>query len=212
MHTAGRGLYDKARPFAEELLAVAERLGDRALLLEAHHAMSPSTLWTGEAEATRRHGEKGMALYDQAAHWLAGLPLRRSRPSVCCRMHSGAGLWFLGYPKSALERSRSGLALAGDLGHLGSIVNALPFAILVHQLRGDEAVVRELAESIITLSTERGFPQWLLFGKVFDAWFQAEQQGGQAAITQLRGAIAEYRAPGNELYVPGFSPSWPRHS
>src|SRR5262249_27662655 len=43
LYMAGRGRYEKARPFAEELLAVAERLGDRALLLEAHHALSPST-------------------------------------------------------------------------------------------------------------------------------------------------------------------------
>jgi len=204
LHTASRGRYDRARPFAEELLAVAQRLGDRALLLEAHHAMSPSTLWSGDPEATRRHGEKGMALYDQEADGSLAFLYGGHDPGVCCRMHSGMALWFLGYPKSALERSRSGLALARDLSHLGSIVNALPFAILVHQLRGDGAVAREFTESIITISAERGFPQWLLFGKVFDAWFQVEQRGGEAAIAQLRGAIAEYRATGNELYVPGF--------
>src|SRR5207244_11875262 len=84
------------------------------------------------------------------------------------------------------------------------IANALPFAMIVHQLRGEGAVVRELAEAIITLSTERGFPQWLLFGKVFEALLQAEEGGDGAAIAQLRGAIAEDRATGNELYVPGF--------
>ena len=31
LYTVGRGRYEKARPFAEELLAVAERLGDRTL-------------------------------------------------------------------------------------------------------------------------------------------------------------------------------------
>ncbi len=204
LHTAGRGRQDRARPFAEELLALAERLGDPALLLEAHHAMCPSTLWSGDPDATRQHGEKGMALYDQETHASLAFLYGGHDPGVCCRMHSGMALWFLGYPKSALERSRSGLALARDLSHLGSIVNALPFAMLVHQLRGDGAVVRELMESIITLSTEHGFPQWLLFGKMFEAWFQAEQEGGEAAIAQLRGAIAEYRATGNELYVPGF--------
>jgi adenylate cyclase len=204
LHTAGRGRYEKARPFAEELLAVAERLGDRVLLLEAHHAMSPSTLYSGEPEATRRHSEKGMALYDQEAHGSLASLYGGHDPGVCCRMHSGLALWFLGYPKSALERSRSGLALARDLDHLGSIVNALPFAMILHQLRGEGAIVHELAESIITLSTERGFPQWLLFGKVFATWFQAEQGSSDAAIAQLRGAIADYRATGNEIHVPGF--------
>jgi class 3 adenylate cyclase/predicted ATPase len=204
LHTAGRGRYNRAQPFAEELLAVAERLGDRALLLEAHHAMSPSTLWSGDPDATRRHGEKGMALYDQEADGSLAFLYGGHDPGVCCRMHSGMALWFLGYPKSAVERSRAGLALARDLSHLASIVNALPFAMIVHQLRGEGAVVRELAESIIALSTERGFPQWLLFGKVFGALFQAEQGGGDTAIAQLHGAIAEYRATGNEIYVPGF--------
>jgi class 3 adenylate cyclase/predicted ATPase len=204
LHTAGRGRNAEARSFAEELLAVAERLGDRTLLLEAHHAMLPSTFYTGEPEATRRHGEKGLALYDQEAHASLAFLYGGHDASVCCRMHSGLALWFLGYPKSALERSRSGLTLARDLDHVGSIVNALPLAIFVHHLRGEGAVVRELAESIITLSTERGFPQWRLFGKVFDAWLQAEQGGGEAAIAQLRLAIADYRATGNELYVPGF--------
>ncbi len=204
LYTVGRGRYEKARPFAEELLTVAERLGDRTLLLQAHHAMLPSTVYTGEPEATRRHGEKGLALYDQEAHASLAFLYGGHDASVCCRMHSGLALWFLGYPKSALERSRSGLALARDLDHAGSIVNALPLAMILHQLRGEGAVVHELAESIITLSTERGFPQWLLFGRVFGAWFQTEQRGGEAAIAQLRGAIAEYRATGTELYVPGF--------
>jgi len=145
-----------------------------------------------------------MALYDQEADGSLAFLYGGHDPGVCCRMHSAMALWFLGYPKSALERSRAGLALARDLSHLASIANALPFAMIVHQLRGEGAVVRELAESIITLSTERGFPQWLLFGKVFEALLQAEQGGDGAAIAQLRGAIAEYRATGNELYVPGF--------
>ncbi|HEX9819627.1 MAG TPA: adenylate/guanylate cyclase domain-containing protein, partial [Methylomirabilota bacterium] len=84
LHTAGRGRFAAARPLAEELLAVAERLGDRALLLEAHHAMSPTTLWTGEPAATRRHGEEGMALYDREQHRSLAFLYGGHDPGVCC--------------------------------------------------------------------------------------------------------------------------------
>ena len=42
-------------------------------------------------------------------------------------MHSGMALWFLGHPDSALERSRTGLEMARELSHIGTIVNELPF-------------------------------------------------------------------------------------
>jgi len=189
---------------AEELVALAERLGDRVLLLEAHHAMAPSTLWTGEPEAARRHGEQAMALYDRDQHRSLAFLYGGHDPGVCCRMHSGLALWLLGYPAASLERSRNGLALAQDLAHPGSIVNALPLAGIVHQLVGDVEAVRDVAEALIALSTQHGFRQWLSYGWILDAWVQAEKGGGEAAITELRRHIDEYRAMGNDLWVPCF--------
>ena len=146
LHTgAGRGSFSAARRIAEELVALAERLGDTVLLLEAHHAMAPSTLWTGEPDATRRHCEQGMALYDRDQHRSLAFLYGGHDPGVCCRMHSSVALWLLGYPTAALERSRSGLALAQDLAHPASIANALPFAGIVYQLVGDVASLRDVA-------------------------------------------------------------------
>jgi class 3 adenylate cyclase/predicted ATPase len=205
LHTVGgRGGFEAGRRIAEELLALAERLGDRALLLEAHHALSPTTLWVGEPETARRHGEEGMALYDREQHRSLAFLYGGHDPGVCCRMHSGLALWLLGYPMAALERSRAGLALARDLSHPGSIANALPFISIVQQLRGDVGATGELAESMIAVSTAHGLSQWLAFGRMLEGWVQAEQGGGEAAIAQLRRAMADYRAMGNDLWVPCF--------
>jgi predicted ATPase len=113
-------------------------------------------------------------------------------------------LWLLGYPTVSLERSRAGLALARDLAHPGSIANALPFASIVYQLLGDAAALREVTASMIALSTEHGFSQWLAFGRIFDGWIQAEQGRDEVGIAQLRREIGEYRAMGNHLWVPCF--------
>ena len=115
-------------------------------------------------------------------------------------MHSGMALWFLGYPESALERSRTGLAMARELSHIGTIVGELPFGGIINQLCGDVVAVREIAESLTSLSTEHGFPQWLAFGNILNAWVQARSRGETA---RLRRAISEYRAA-YWPYVPYF--------
>jgi class 3 adenylate cyclase/predicted ATPase len=203
LHTAGgKGRFREGRRIAEELVALAERLGDRVLLLEAHHAMSPSTLWVGEPETSRRHCEQGIAIYDRDQHRSLAFLYGGHDPGVCCHMHSSLAQWLLGYPVASLERGRAGRALAQDLAHPASIANALPFAAIVYQLVGDVASLRDIADSMIVLSTEHGFAQWLAFGRILDGWIQAEQGRGQPAIDQLRRELGEYRALGNDLFVP----------
>jgi predicted ATPase len=107
VNTIGRERYEAARLRADELFTVAHRLNDRALLLEAHHAMCPSTLWVGDPQAALSHGEQGMKLYEREEHRSLAFLFGGHDPGVCCRMHSGMALWFLGYPDRARECSRS---------------------------------------------------------------------------------------------------------
>ena len=107
-------------------------------------------------------------------------------------MHSGLALWFLGFPQAALERSRAGLALAMDLSHPHSIANALPLLGVVHQLRGDVDRVREAADTLIDLSTEHGFLNWLAFGRILEDWVTAARGSDEAIIARLRRNIGEY--------------------
>ena len=79
VNTVGRERFEAARPIADELFAVARQLNDPALLLEAHHAMCPTTLWVGNPQATRIHGEQGMRLYEQGATSVTRVPFWRSR-------------------------------------------------------------------------------------------------------------------------------------
>ena len=103
----GRERWDIARPIADELLTVAQRLDDRALLLEAHHAMCPTTLWVGDPQEARTHGEQRMALYDREQHQSLAFLFGNHDPGVYCSMHSAMALWFLGYSQKAVERSRT---------------------------------------------------------------------------------------------------------
>jgi class 3 adenylate cyclase/predicted ATPase len=202
--TGGRAVFGEGLRIAEELLALAQRLGDRVLLLEARHALSPTTLWIGDPVAARQHSEQGMALYDQEQHRSLAFHYGGHDPGVCCQMHSALALWLLGYPATALERSRTGLALARSLAHPSTIANALPFLGVIQQLSGEVHQVQELAGSLIDVSAAHGLTQWLDFGRILETWTQTERSGGDASVAQLRRVIDEHRSKRNDLWLPFF--------
>jgi predicted ATPase len=57
-----------ARELAEQLLNLAQRTQDPALLQQAHSAMAGALVHLGEFAATQAHLQQGLALYDPAQH------------------------------------------------------------------------------------------------------------------------------------------------
>jgi len=194
----------QGRRLAEELLTLAERLDDRVLLLEARHALSPTALWMGDPVAARRHGEEGMALYDQEQDRSLAFEYGGHDPGVCCQMHSALALWIIGCPAAAVARAQSGMKLARTLAHPSSLANALPFLGTIHQLRGEVDQVHELTGTLIDVSAAHGLAQWLGFGRILERWTDTERSHGGAAVAQLRSAVDEYRSKQNNLWVPHF--------
>ena len=70
-----RAEFQTARELGEQLLSLAQRVQDPALLLEAHHALGDTLFYLGEFARARAHLEQGMALYDPQQHRAHGLPL-----------------------------------------------------------------------------------------------------------------------------------------
>jgi hypothetical protein len=93
-----------ASELGEQLLGLAERVEDPALLLAAHDAMGDTSFWVGEFPAARRHLEHGVRLYDVEHHrsraFLHGYDF-----GVACLSFDAYALWFLGYPDQALRRA-----------------------------------------------------------------------------------------------------------
>ena len=75
--------YQRARALGERLLRLAQQVHDAALLLEAHHALWSTLLWSGEFAAARPHLEQGRALYDPQQHHAHALLYGGHDPGVC---------------------------------------------------------------------------------------------------------------------------------
>jgi predicted ATPase len=195
-----RAKLQTARKLAEQGLALAQRVQDPALLLEACHMLGYNLLYLGELTLAREHSEQGIALYDPQHHSLAFL-YGGDDPGVCCLCHRALALWALGYPDQAFKNVHDALTLAQRLSHPLSLALALIFAAILQQFRRERQTAQEWTDAAMTLSTEQGFPYFLAWGIILQGWALTEQGQGEG-ITQIHQGLAAYRATGAESFRP----------
>jgi predicted ATPase len=197
-----RAEHRTAHELGEQFLTLAQRQQDPTLLLQGHHAEWSTLMFLGELAAAREHTVQGSALYRLQEHRSHAFLYGGHDPGVCCLSIDALALWHLGYPDQALQRSHEALTLAHKLAHPFSVVFALRWAAIVHQLLRDEPKAQEQAEALIALSSEQGFEHWLAGGTIFRGWVLTEQGQAEAGIAQICQGMAGERATGAEFQRP----------
>jgi TOMM system kinase/cyclase fusion protein len=198
-----------AREVGEQLLTLAQHLGDAALLLEAHYALGNTLNYLGEFAAAQAHFAQGIALYDPQRHRAHAFRYGQD-PGVFCRAYDAVTLWMLGYPNQALQRTHEALTLARELAHPFSLGNALFFAAWVSHFRWEGPLTQERAEAAIDLGGERGFTVLIAGGTIFRGWAlvaQGRMPGAgpglaEEGITQLQQGLTAWRATGAAVFQP----------
>jgi predicted ATPase len=187
-----------ARELAEQLLHLAQRTQDPALLQQAHSAMAGALVHLGEFAATHEHLQQGLTLHDPPQH--RALPLRLEIDlGVFFRAYMTRPLWLLGYPDQAIRRSQEALTLAQELAHPFSLAYALAFAAWVHQFRREAQATHARAEALCALAKEHGFAFLLATGTMHRGWALAEQGQSMEGMGQIYEGLAAYRATGAEV-------------
>ncbi len=202
--SCGRGELQTAQELGERLFGLAQLVQDSALLLEAHHALWATSFWLGELALARAHSKQGIALYDPQQHHSLAFLYGGHDPGGCCRNFGALTLWLLGYPDQALQSSHEALTLIRKLSHPFSLTEALGYASWLHEFRREEQAVQEGVEAVIALSTEQGFPYWLVRGLILRGWALVEQGQGEEGIAQMRQGLAAMQATGVELFRSHF--------
>lgn len=130
--SAGAGRIVLGRGLSHELLALTEDERDPGLRLQAHHTAWTTSLFAGELEPCRRHGEAGRKLYDPERHRSHRLLYGGHDPGVCaCNMGAQAE-WLLGRADTSLAISNDGLALAERITDPLSSQMALIYRAALH--------------------------------------------------------------------------------
>jgi len=199
-----RGEFQTAYELSEQLLRLAQRLHDPALLLEAHHALGALLFWLGEFASAQKHFEQGLALYDPPQHHTLAV-LYGYDPGVACLLRVALVLWCLGYPDQALQRCHDALTLAQqEASHPLSSAYILHHAAWLHQFRREGLMTQERAEAVITVSSEQGFALYLAMGTILWGWALTEQGQREEGIAQMRRGLAAWQGIGNELLQPYY--------
>lgn len=188
---------------AEQLLDLAVRLHDPALIMEAHRALGVVLVETADFAAARQHLEQASALYlttQQHPHLL----MTAHDTMVVVQCFAARVLWSEGYPDQALHKVNEALRLAAQHAHTESQVLAAHFSAHIHQLRREATLTRERAETLIALAEEYGLEMWKSFGVINRGWAMAEQGQVEAGIEQMRRGLASYEATGAQLWRPHF--------
>jgi len=188
-----RGELKVGSELGKQLLSVAERAREPALLLEAHHELWANMSMLGELISARAHLEQGFVLYDREKHRHHAFLYGGHDPGVCCGYHATQVFWLLGYPDQALQRSNDCLVLARTLSHSFTLTNALFFSAWLHQHRGEANMVQARMEEGMTLANEQGFPRWIPHGTFLRGWLLNEEDE-RTGIEEMASVLASERA------------------
>lgn len=187
-----------AQEIADELLALAMRLHDPNLALQAHQALGLTALCRGQPATSLRHIEQVATLYHPERHRTHAF-LFGQDPGVICKAYGAVALWLLGYPDAAVRQSEHAIEMSQDLSPTSQAV-ALHFAAMVYQLCRRHARSRQCAEASVAISSEHGFPFWLAGGTVIAGWAAAMDERNEG-IERLRRGINDWHATGSVTYL-----------
>ena len=199
-----RAEYGIARELGEQLLALAGRIQDPALMLMAHHSLSNTAWQSGEFVHARLHAEEAIAIYVPGTHHALAASYGGHDSGVANRCRLAVNLWLLGYPERAIDRGRDALALARGISHATSIVLALVFDAMVHQHCRDADRARVDAEEAMALARESSLGPWLAWATALRGWSLAEAGRADEGVDDLQRAVAGWIAAGVDGLRPYF--------
>jgi predicted ATPase len=208
---AARGNLGKASEFGEQLLSIAEDLGDESLTLVASFAQGVTLFYRGQLIAARDHLERGCSIYRPEEH--ASLALRYTfDPGVACARVLALVRWLLGYPDHALACGNDAIALARRAGQPYGLAGAMLFTAMVHHCRGEAPLAGQLAEAAAVQASEHGFPLWLAWSRLMRGWALVQEATRPDAdvpeehvaetLAELKADLAAYEASGSQIFRP----------
>jgi class 3 adenylate cyclase/predicted ATPase len=189
---------------AADGMALAERLHDPGILMEALFMPGVTMFYRGQFAGARACYENAVAAYDDRERTKFWTAYTGHNAGVTHRCYLALVLWHLGYPDQALQVDRETRELARTIGHAFSLGHAVDFtAFLCHYCRLG-AEVQAAAEEEMAIGTEQGFQLWYALGKLHKGAGMLLQGRREEALALLLKGFNAFRATGAEVRVPAY--------
>jgi predicted ATPase len=198
-----RGKLERAYEFDEQLLALAQNMGEPTFLSRAYMMNAEILLQLGEFAQALEASEQGLALYDpeQSIHQTT---LFGNDAGIGCRIFEVQALWYLGHPDQSRRGTQEMLALAQALSHPFTLVFSLYFTANIFYLCRDIAQVYAYTKSLLEISRVRGFALYQAWGTILQGWAVAMQGDPEAGIKQMQMGLTALKSIGAKTMSPNF--------
>jgi DNA-binding SARP family transcriptional activator/predicted ATPase len=208
-----RAEYRESLELAQQCLKIAEEIDDAGLLLQAHHAAWGVYCYLGEYEEAFRHMERGLALYDRAAHERLSVEYGVHDARACALCESALALWHMGFIDQARRKLNASIAHSHELTLPANLADAAGYAGLFFHLLRDPPRAQSFAETAARISGEKGYRHsgvlggavlgWSLAtqGHVAEGIALAEQAMAASSILGARIHRSQYAAMLAEVYI-----------
>jgi tetratricopeptide (TPR) repeat protein len=189
-----RGMRSEPLPalqLCEKALALAEQAKDANVLAAAHAGIGLSLFVLGRFEKAREHFEGAIELSGGHSIRKFGqvLTATQSAPFLL-----GLTLLALGYPITALKRSKDALDTARQ--HSGPYMNAVALGVyvLIHLGLRDIGAVAEQVEELATITGEHEMPVYRAFATFYRAWFIADAGRVKEGLGEMGRSVTQFGA------------------
>ncbi|MBN8902867.1 MAG: DUF444 family protein [Rhodospirillales bacterium] len=189
---------------AADGVALAERVNDPGVTMEALFMPGVTMFYRGQFAGARTHHENALAAYDDRARTKFWTAYTGHDAGVTHRCYLALDLWHLGYPDPALELAQETCELARTIRHPFSLGHAIDFAAyLSHYCRlGSEVQAR--GEEEVAVATEQGFPFWHALGTLHQGAGLLLQGRREEALPLLLKGFTAFRGSGAEVRLPSY--------
>jgi class 3 adenylate cyclase/predicted ATPase len=189
---------------AAEGMALAERLNDPGMMMEALFMPGVTMFYRARFADSRACHEKALAEYDDRARTNFWAAYTGHNASVTHRCYLALALWHVGYLDQARTVAREACELARTIGHAFSLAHAVDFSACLHQFCRLGSEVAAAAEEEIAVATEQGFPFWHALGTLHKGAAMLLQGRHDEALPVLLKGLNSFRATGAEVRVPYY--------
>jgi len=191
--TAGRLL--------DELFSIANTAKSDAFMLQAHHAAWPTFMMTGSFSDARHHITRGLALYRRDAHSDQAFHYGSHDPGVCAYVCEALIGTVIGFPDQGVAQIREALALANDLNHGETRVQALAWAADLYQLRREPREVQHYVRLLLPLLEMHGSPVGMANAMMLRGWALVMQGDTERGIATMGEGVSAWRATGSRFHL-----------
>ena len=177
---------------ARELMGIAEREADPALLSEAHLLSGISSNFVDDLSIAIDHVDKAIANFDASASGFVEFRVGPN-PGVVANAVSGLLRWTAGLADSAVTRMEHAIHLARDLDHPYSMAYALHHASVLHVSRLDFTSVAARADESLRLAMAHDYPVWRALALMFHGAAMVASGQPDAGLAEIEQGFTLYR-------------------